>query len=449
MHLLKIKIREIWKLSLPITISFVAIGLMGIVDTIVVGRYNTNQLAYMGIANSVFVILFTIPIALLQGVMIKSSQKFGARKFASCGKIYNEGKRYLVWLAVIFTSIGLCGEHILRLMGQNEQMSVEGGRLLQVLSLSIPFILMAVNANFFLQSIKRPHISMYSAVIANVINIILNPVLVFGWLGMPEMGAMGAVVVSVVIRVFMAAFSLVYIYNMKKTPKLNKRFGLDRSYPTWWYDSTTTRKIGIGAAVTTVSVNGSFSMASMFAGWMGEDIMATFVIITTAMSILFMMFFSVTQATSMVVANAYGRKNLEEIVASFRAGFVILFGAMAIFLTLFGLFPQCIFGVFSDDPNVIGIAVSLIALVIYDVVVDTLPLNVVGSLNGCGDVKVPTTNQVISYLVVRLLGCYVLAIGFEMGIKGLIIGLSFGGLASFSLNYLRYRYLVGKKLKFA
>ncbi|MDR1026598.1 MAG: polysaccharide biosynthesis C-terminal domain-containing protein, partial [Lactobacillus sp.] len=297
MNLIKVKIKEIWKLTIPITTSFVAIGMMGIVDTIIVGRYDTNQLAYMGIANSVFMILFTIPIALLQGVMIKTSQKFGARKFASCGKIYNEGRRYLVFLAIIFTAIGLGGVHILKLLGQTDQMAYQGGKILQVLSLSIPFILLGVNANFFLQSIKRPHISMYSAIAANVINIIINPVVVYGLFGVPEMGAMGAAGTTVIIRVFLAIFSLVYIAFMKKSPKLTRRFGLDRKYDTWWFDSRTTRKIGFGVAITTVATNGSFSMSNIFAGWLGEQIMATYVIITTVGGILFMLFFSITQAT--------------------------------------------------------------------------------------------------------------------------------------------------------
>ena len=67
-HELMKKIREIFRLSLPITISFLAMGIMGIVDTIIVGHYNTDQLAYIGLANAVFSVLFTIPIGLLHGI---------------------------------------------------------------------------------------------------------------------------------------------------------------------------------------------------------------------------------------------------------------------------------------------------------------------------------------------------------------------------------------------
>lgn len=145
---LKIYIKDIAKLALPITTAFVAMGLMGIIDTMIVGNYNTDQLAYIGLANSIFVVLFTIPIGLLQGVLIKSSQKFGAHKFQSTGKIYNEGRKYSFILAIVFTLLGIQGETILRLLGQDDDMVKHGGEVLRVFVFSIPFILMYVNANF-------------------------------------------------------------------------------------------------------------------------------------------------------------------------------------------------------------------------------------------------------------------------------------------------------------
>ena len=197
---LKIYIKDIAKLALPITTAFVAMGLMGIIDTMIVGNYNTDQLAYIGLANSIFVVLFTIPIGLLQGVLIKSSQKFGAHKFQSTGKIYNEGRKYSFILAIVFTLLGIQGETILRLLGQDDDMVKHGGEVLRVFVFSIPFILMYVNANFFLQSIRRPYVGMYGIIAANILNIIVNPVLVYGKFGFPELGAVGSATSTLIVR---------------------------------------------------------------------------------------------------------------------------------------------------------------------------------------------------------------------------------------------------------
>ena len=439
---LKRYIKDIAKLALPITTAFVAMGLMGIVDTMIVGNYNTDQLAYIGLANSVFVVLFTIPIGLLQGVLIKSSQKFGAHKFQSTGKIYHEGRKYSFLLAVIFTLLGIQGETILRLLGQDEDMVKHGGEVLRIFVFSIPFILMYVNANFFLQSIRRPYVGMYGIIAANVLNIIINPVLVYGKFGLPELGAIGSATSTLIVRIFLAAYILFYIHRMRKNPKLNKRFGLDRSYTTWWNDSKRTRKIGYGIAIMTIATNGSFSLVSTFAGWMGQHTMATFVIMINVSTLLFMICFSISQATSIVVANAFGRKDRQGILIATNAGYVISLTTIIILIAILYTFPNQVFGVFTNDKSVLNVINGLLFYVVADLFIDALPLNISGALNGRGDVKIPTINQVISFLGVRVWACYFFAFTLGLGLKGLPIGLACGGLSSLILNTLRFGYLI-------
>ena len=444
---LKKKIVEIFKLSLPITTSFVAMGIMGIIDTIIVGHYNTEQLAYIGLANAIFSVLFTIPIGLLQGVLIKSSQKFGAHKFASCGKIYNEGKRYLMFLSIFFTFIGINGKTVLTLLGQNEDMVINGGAVLTIFSISIPFILFFVNSSFFLQSIRRPHIAMYGVVVANIINIIINPVLVYGLLGFPELGARGSAISTLIVRIFLVIYIVLYIRKMEKNPKLNKRFGLSRKYNTWWTDSKTTRQIGYGVAITTIATNGSYSAVSNFAGWLGEEIMAAFVIFSNVSMITFMVCFSLSQATSIVCANAFGKKNAQIFLQSAKAGGIILTLAIALLCSLIGIFNRELFGIFTQDEVVINILSGLIMYLILEIVCDSLPLGIMGPLNGRGDVKIPTILQAIAFLGVRISACYILAFKVNMGIIGLVIGLSIGGFSSLLLNGARFIHLIRRDIR--
>ena len=440
-NLIKKDLKAIAKLALPITTAFVAMGIMGIVDTMIVGNYNTDQLAYIGLANSIFVVLFTIPIGLLQGVLIKSSQKFGARKFKSCGKIYNEGKKYLIVLSFIFTLIGINGRLILKLLGQDADMAAHAGKVLSVFVFSIPFILIYVNANFFLQSIKRPYVAMYAILAANILNIIINPVLVYGKFGFPELGAVGSATSTLIVRIFLALYMLYYIRRMRLDPKLNRRFGLDRSYDTWWNDSRTTRKIGYGVAITTIATNGSFSAVSTFAGWMGQHTMATFVIMINISTMVFMICFSISQATSIVVANAFGRRDKDGIMTGALSGFIIMMGVLLVLETLILSFPDQIFGIFTNDPTVMVVIHALIFYLMADVFIDALPLTVMGTLNGRSDVKIPTVFQIISFLGVRISACYLLAFQLELGLKGLIIGLACGGASSLLLNGSRFVYL--------
>ncbi|MBQ8465860.1 MAG: MATE family efflux transporter [Alphaproteobacteria bacterium] len=444
---LKSYIKEIAKLSLPIATSFLAMGIMGVVDTMIVGNYDTVQLAYIGLANSIFVILFTIPIGLLNGVMIKSSQKFGARKFQSCGKIYNEGKKYAFLLSAIFLGIGINGEAILRLLGQNPEMVKHGGEILRIFVFSIPFILIYINANFFLQSIRRPQIATYGILAANVINIIINPILVWGFFGCPAMGAVGSASTTLIVRILLAFYMLYYIHNMKKNPKLNKRFGLDRSYDTWWGDSKTTRQIGYGVAIMTIATNGSFSAVSNFAAWLGEQTMAVFVIMINISSLIVMLGFAISQATAIVVAGIFGKKNYKNILTATCAGYIIQLLIMCSLISIVYLFPKQICGLFTQDKIILSAVIGYINYLLWVLIIDVLPMNLSAALNGQGDIKIPTIFQIISFLIIRISCCYVLAFIFDLGLIGLIFGLMCGGIASFLLNGGRLIYLLQKYKK--
>lgn len=435
-------IKTIAKLTWPITTSFLAMGIMGVIDTMIVGNYDTIQLAYIGLANSIFVILFTIPIGLLNGVMIRSSQKFGAKKFQSCGKIYNEGKKYALLLSIIFLGIGVNGEAILKILGQDPKMVKHGGEVLRIFVLSIPFILIYVNANFFLQSIRRPQIAMYGILAANVVNIIINPILVWGFFGCPAMGAVGSALTTLIVRILLAGYMLLYIHNMRKNPKLNKRFGLDRSYNTWWGDSKATRQIGYGVAIMTIATNGSFSAVSNFAAWLGEQTMAIFVIMINISSLISMLGFSISQATAIVVASTYGRKDYKNIIIATSAGYIIQLTVMCSLISLVYLFPRQIFGMFTQDQVVLAAVIGYINYLLLELFVDVQPMNLSAALNGQGDVKIPTIIQIISFLIVRISCCYFFAFILNLGLIGLIFGLMCGGISSFILNGIRLWYLL-------
>lgn len=427
-------LRFILKMAVPIALSYLAVGMMNIVDTLVVGNYDTRQLAFLGIANSVFVFLYCIPMAMLQGVLIHSAQHFGAKKFKLCGQIYNFGEKYSILLGIIFAFIGFFGESIFGLLGQEPDVCTNAAKLLKVYALSVPAVLYYANANYFLQSIKRPFIGTIGFIIGNVFNIIINPVLTFGWFGFPEMGAMGCVISTLVIRIIMACWAYYYISLMKKHNKVCNHFGLSEKLKDWWQKGADVRKTGIGLALIVAATDGSFTVIGIFAGWLGVDVLATYTIIANINVLLFMIFFAISQATTIVVAHTFGEKSYDKLKFSTLSGYVVylltafvLFGALAIF-------ARTIFGWFSNDIKIIEMANAVILFIIIDLILDTWPINIEASLRGIGDIKFLTINQIIAFLVVRLGACYLLAFVMDWGLKGLILGLAGGGICSALLN---------------
>lgn len=431
------EIKNIIKLSFPIATSAIAISLMGIVDTMMVGNYNTEQLAYVGIATAVFVFLFYIPMSLLQGVQIRASQEFGARNFANCGKIYQQGQRYAWMLGILFMLIGLNGEKILTMLGQNPAMAENGGRILMILALSIPGIMQFENANFFLQSIRRQHVAMYASLIANMINIVLNYALVYGHWGFPELGAVGSAISTLTVRSFLGAFMLAYIHRMKKTPKLCQRFGLNIPVIQWWQNSKDVRQLGWWIAVTCFTLDGSYMIVNIFAGWLGEIPMATFVIISNITGFIFMIGFAFSQSISIRVANAFGRKDQQGMLRALYAGSLVWLVVFTVISLGLHSFPEAIFGIFTNDGQLLGTIRAMVGLIILECLIENMPLNLNGALNGRGDVKIPSYIQAFSFLFVRLTAAYIFTFQWDMGIRGLYWGMITGGFASFVLHLWR------------
>lgn len=180
---------------------------------------------------------------------------------------------------------------------------------------------------------------------------------------------------------------------------------------------------------------------------MGQHTMATFVIMINVSTLLFMICFSISQATSIVVANAYGRGDRKGILMATNAGYVISLTTIITLITILYSYPDQVFGIFTNDPSVISVIKGLLFFVLADLFIDALPLNINGALNGRGDVKIPTLNQIISFLGVRVSACYFFAFTLDMGLKGLPIGLACGGLSSLILNTLRFGYLAHRDKK--
>ena len=427
-------LRFILKMALPIALSYLAVGMMNIVDTLIVGNYDTKQLAYIGIANTIFVILYCIPMAMLQGLLIHSSQHYGAKKFKLCGKTYYCSVRYLWILSAIFMFLGFTGNIIYPLLGQEEDVCVNASKLLAIYALSIPAVLYYANANYFLQSIKRPFIGTVGFVIGNILNIIINPILTYGWLGFPEMGATGCALATLIIRIAMAVYIAGYIYLMKRNYRVCKHFGLKDKIVNWWKEGLETRRTGYGLALIVAATDGSFALINIFAGWLGVNALATYTIIANVNVFVFMIFFAISQATTIVVAHTYGEKQYKKLKFATLSGYVVYMIVAVFLLGTLSMFPEKIYGLFSNDEGVISVVKTVFVFIIIDLIVDTLPINIEASLRGINDIKYLTINQVFSFLFARIATCYLLAFVCEMGLAGLILGLAGGGICSAILN---------------
>ena len=296
-------VSEVLRLSWPVIVSRSSLMTMALVDTIMVGHYATQELAYLSIGIMPFMPVFLIMLGMVMGTVVVTSRALGAARFTDCGAALRRSLPYAFALGVLGFGVSIFGEELLLLSGQTEDLAYHGGRIMFILGLGLPAYLVTVTCSLFLEGIKRPKPAMVAMLVANIFNVGLNWVLIYGHLGMPALGAEGSAITSASLRWMLAGTILIYIWNMADQEKFGVRLAPARGWRVW----AEQRRIGYSAAVSIGGESVSFAVIGLFAGWLGTVPLAAYSIIHNMISMAFMVSLGVGSATVVRVSIARGR----------------------------------------------------------------------------------------------------------------------------------------------
>lgn len=434
---------QLARLAGPTIISRAGILTMVMADVVMVGRYGTDELAYVSLGSAIFVPLLVIGVGLMVGVTAITAQTFGAGRPGACGAIWYRALPFALTIGLISAVICLFGEPILRLFGQSETLAREGGRVAVVLAPGLIGYSFFVASTFFLEGMKRPGPGMLAMLAANVLNIFLNWVFIFGNLGAPAMGAVGSGIVTSIVRIFLGVVIIAYILSMSERGRMGIDGIFGRGHFTgWWANSARVRAIGYAGGVAIAAQTVGFSILTQFAGLLGVVPVAAYTIAYNVESVVFMGALGIASATGVLVGNAWGRDERSE---AQLAGWTGL-GATIVLTILFGLavavFREPIAGFYSADPTVIGAALTLLVLTGMLVVVDSAQLTVAQSVRSLGDTWAAAGRYVIAFIAVMLPLAWGLAFGLEMGAAGLFLAMIVACAVSLFLQVRRFSHLV-------
>ena len=215
---------EIMRLAWPVMISRLGIMLLAVTDTIMVGRFSTDHLAYLSLgSSSVIMFILMIAIGLLLGTLVFTADAYGRGNWAECGAVWRRSALFAVLLSAVATASAMPSEWLLLQAGQTPELAREGGRVMFVLGLGLGGHIMFVTCTFFLEGIERPKAGMYAMLAANIANIWLNYIFVFGHAGFPAMGAEGSAWATTTLRLFLAGGMALYILYSPSLAKYSIR----------------------------------------------------------------------------------------------------------------------------------------------------------------------------------------------------------------------------------
>lgn len=423
-------------LSIPVMLARAGMIVMVSVDSIMTGRAGVEELAHYAISLAPHMTLLVVGIGLMVGTIVLTAQADGAGQRARGGAIWVTA----IWMAgalgLLWAGVLMAGEPLLRLLGQSPSMAVGGGRALLMFAPGMPAILMYIATTFFLEGIGRPKAGMVVALSANLLNAALNWVLIYGHLGMPEMGGAGAALATTLTRWAMLAALVGYVLKLSDGPA----YGLRQT--AWPRPAVAVKLLRIGAPLSVASAleTACFGLVMTFAGRLGEVPMAAYQIAFNVITFVFMLAIGISTATSVRVANAVGRGDR---VGFGRAGWVGFGLAVTLMVAAAGLmagFAPQIAALYSTEPAVRTLATHALWVAACVVVVDGAQAVLLGALRGAGDVIAPTLSFALAFWGVAVPAAYIFGLHGGAGILGLFWSL-FAGLCV-ALVLLLWRFVL-------
>lgn len=430
------KIREILRIGLPIMLGQACVIILAFADNIMIGWHSVDELAASSFVNNVMNLFILTELGFAAGMTPMIGADNGTGNIKGIGITVKNGlvtNGIIGGISIILlTIIYFCLDHF----GQAPELMPYIKPYFAIIGISTLFALGFNVLKQFTDGICRPMISMTLLMIGNLLNIFGNWVLIYGKLGFPEMGLTGAGISTLVSRALILLVFIVFIFKSKKMneyARAIKEALLSRG------EMKTVFKMGYPVGIQMALESSTFTFAAVMAGWLGVIQLAAHQVVITISQLFFLMMQGLSFAVSILVSNAFGRKDLGSVREYARKGYFMTLGISATLSVLLYCFRYQAAGIFTDSPEVSAMAVSLFFLLFAYQFGDGLQLCFANVLRGIQDVKPIMHAAFVSYYLIAIPSAYVLGFKTSLGIHGIWLGFPIGLTLAGIFFYARYR----------
>lgn len=430
------KIREILRIGLPIMLGQACVIILAFADNIMIGWHSVDELAASSFVNNVMNLFILTELGFAAGMTPMIGADNGTGNIKGIGITVKNGlvtNGIIGGISIILlTIIYFCLDHF----GQAPELMPYIKPYFAIIGISTLFALGFNVLKQFTDGICRPMISMTLLMIGNLLNIFGNWVLIYGKLGFPEMGLTGAGISTLVSRALILLVFVVFIFKSKKMneyARAIKEALLSRG------EMKTVFKMGYPVGIQMALESSTFTFAAVMAGWLGVIQLAAHQVVITISQLFFLMMQGLSFAVSILVSNAFGRKDLGSVREYARKGYFMTLGISATLSVLLYCFRYQAAGIFTDSPEVSAMAVSLFFLLFAYQFGDGLQLCFANVLRGIQDVKPIMYAAFVSYYLIAIPSAYVLGFKTSLGIRGIWLGFPIGLTLAGIFFYARYR----------
>ena len=439
------------RLALPVVLTQLGQILTQFADNLMVGRYGGDDplpLAAVSFGGAVFFILFIASIGIALGMTPLIGELYAQGNRERSSHLLQNGILFYGALGIAMTAFQYAIIPLMYHLGQPVEVVDAAIPYYKMLVWSMPFVMLFFAFKQFLEGVGNTKVEMVVTIIANLANVGFNWVFIYGRYGLPEMGAVGAGLGTLLSRIIAPVLMIGYFYARREYRDYLERFAL-RNYS--WREVGQLTRMGLPIALQMFLESSAFVGTGIMMGWFGDGAKTAIganQIATTIANCAFMIVMSIGAATTIRVSHCYGARNLGEMTMAAKASYHLVLAwnafAAAVFLSLRHVIPT----LFTTNAEVIGIASQLLAFAALYQLSDGIQNVSVGILRGIQDVRIIMPIALISYWLLNLPVGYLVGFTLGMGPAGLYIGFTFGLSTAAVLMILRIRRSI-RKLRLA
>ena len=451
-HLSK-EFRYNWKLSAPVIMGMLGHTFVGLVDNIMVGQLGSAELAAVSLGNSFFFVAMSLGIGFSTAITPLVAEADSENNFKKGKSAFKHGLFLCIVLSLLLFGMILLAKPLMYLMEQPEEVVLLTMPYLDIIAISLIPLIIFQGFKQFSDGLSLTKHAMYATIVGNLINIGLNYILIFGKLGFPKMGIVGAGVGTLVSRLAMIAIIWTLLKNDKKASAFVTHIRL------FILDSTMMKKIinlGLPSAMQMFFEVAIFTSAIWLSGLLGKNAQAANQIALNLSSMTFMIAMGLSVTAMIRVGNQKGLRNYEELQRIAKSIFLmgIMFASVfaLLFLIFHDIFPALYLDLddvnnYSDNQEVVSIASKLLLVAALFQISDSAQVIFLGALRGLQDVKIPTVLTFIAYWMIGFPTSYFLGKESAYGSTGIWIGLLVGLASASIFLYLRFIYLTNRLIQ--
>lgn len=431
------ELRALARLAVPIVVIQVGLMFMGVVDTMMVGRVSREALAAVALGNFYYFAAAIFGMGVLLALDPVISQAVGAHDDAAIARAVQRGVVISLLLTVVASAVLPTARFVLTLLRQPaEVVPLAHTYVLGTMPGVAPFFLFVVLRQA-LQAMHHTRAIVITIAFANLANVFANWVLIFGKLGAPTLGVLGAAIATSISRFVMFGMLAMLAWPL-----------LSRHIHPWRRESFSLRPLGqmmrIGAPIGGAYFleYATFGTIALLMGLLGTAEVAGHQIAINLASLTFMVPAGVSAAATVLVGNAIGRGDAAGARRAAKAALFAGAAFMCMSAIVFLAAPDLLAGLYTADLGVLAIAVTLIPIAGLFQVFDGLQVVGAGVLRGAGDTHAPMVIGLLGFWLVGMPVSVYLGLHTPMRAAGLWWGFVFGlaAVAGFLLLRIRHRF---------